>query len=167
MSLKWRIYCRDPSHEGFQTVWSDEEPTVCPIDEEHEVNPNSMSVVAREVLSQTITPTNPRLRSLYYMRAATLFLDSRDNPIRKITVFVSVDEGAGGYGVELYNHTTHTSLSEVSETNTTLQEIVLPTIELNEGINLIDVNVKYTAGADPSRRYFVHLDKICIYREDN
>jgi len=165
MSSKWRIYCRDPSHEGFQTVWSDEAPVICPVNASHEINPNSISIVAREVLTQTVTPPYSQTRSLYYIRAATLLLDPRDSPIRRITVFANVDPGAGGYSIELYNSTTHTSLAEITKTNTTLEEATLPSIVLDEGINKIDVNVKYEKGSSQSKKYYVYLDKICVYSE--
>ena len=165
MSSKWRIYCRDPSDEGFHTVWTDVEPTTCPNNPAHEVNPNSASIIAREVISQTLTPPYPKYSSLYYARVATLFLDSQDPPIRRITAFANVDTGADSYSLELYDRTTHTSLGEVTFTNTSLEEVVLPAITLNPGINKIDVNVKYQKTALLGRKYNVYLDKICVYAE--
>lgn len=165
MSSKWRIYCRDPSHEGFQTVWSDVEPMVCPVNAAHEVNPNSMSIIAREVISQTLTPSYPKYSSKYYARVGTLFLDSQDLPIRRITAFANVDAGADGYSLELYDRATYISLCEISLTNTSLEEIELPPIVLNPGINKIDVNIKYKKAGHLAKKYYVYVDKICVYCE--
>lgn len=166
MSTKWRIYCKEPGFEGFQTVWSDTPPTLCPEDPAHAVNPNSISEVAKEVIVDTITPSYTKPRSKYFTRVITLMLDSNAYTLRKIRLFSKVDVGAAGYTVELFDRDTRTSLAQATFTNTKLAEVDMPIITLNPGVNRIDVNVKYEPSLTrPSRRYRSLIDKILIIAE--
>ena len=165
MSNKWQIYCNDPSHAGFQEIWSDSSPTVCPVNSSHDVNLDSVFKIATSSITKVETPVKQRYKSRYYTRVSTLFLDSNTINLRLIGIYIKIEQGTAG-NIELYDADTFTSLCETTFSNTEYAIVIMPTFQLHSGVNVIDVNVKYNPSAISNKRYEICIDKIFIYEEN-
>lgn len=166
MSTKWRIYCREAGDEGFKYVWSDTAPTTCPNDSDHDVNPNSINVVAKERIGTVIRPNVGRQSSKSLARVDTVLIDPEVRRIRKIVAYSSMTFGADSYTVELFDVALQETVSETTFTNTKVQpnELTLPAF--HSGINELDINVKVDYPANSQgKRYSAKIEKVIVYTE--
>ena len=164
MPIKYRIYCNDKSHEGYQFVWSNEPPTKCPKNSKHKVNKNSIKPIAKEKICFT-EPVHSKIKSKHHTRVFTVPFQNVTSSILRVKVMAHMDSGASSYSLELFDHVLSRSLLNKTFTNTSLDLVDLGIIELNKNEDYIfDINALIISKSKLSKKH-VYIERVIFYSE--
>lgn len=161
MSTHWRIYCTEPSDEGWQEVWNDTPPTECPNDAGHSVNLNSYQELSLEEDLIRFNP-NVTVNNVNYTRILKFSFNPKlYGTIRRFKILAHQEGNLDDFSIRITNTTTVSTLLEQTFNNTSevnlLFTTVVPTMPIDE--NVIEIEVKRNGGNKSSK---IYIDEIII-----
>ena len=142
MSIKYRIYCI--TEENWKSNYSDTPLTVCPTNNEHTINPDSVQELDISLMIIRHIPTIKNVNSSNYIRIGRFEFDPNSHPIRMARSMCYISGGLTSMDIELNNTTDNVELLNTNVTNTD-EEI---SVDLGTLSNIptskciIEVNVK-------------------------
>lgn len=154
MSIKWELYCI--TEAAFKQLWSDEEPSECPENAEHEINPSSIHQVGESVPLRRVNINYVNLTSSY-TKVCRFYNYEQEDQIRRIKAIAY--SGSDTFYIRVQDLTNSVVLLEQEVNNTDMLNIVtLDDLDNVEFDTVIQIDAKVVGVSNN-----VNIDEIILY----